>query len=371
MIKNIFLVVIVAGIIGAIFYLQPQAPARPSQEAVTKANIPVLETKETIDKAKLYPVAKELTGIAGYINADGITIKDLIGKKVIIVDFWTYSCINCQRTIPYVNQWYSKYKDKGLEIIGVHTPEFGFEKEYKNVVTAVKGYNIQYPVVLDNDYATWNAYGNRYWPRKYIIDIDGFIVYDHIGEGAYEETEKEIQGLLAERMKKLGLNENVNLPIQKPAGVVERKGGPLTPEIYFGALRNASYFGNATPNSIGVQTLTQPDSTKLQADKVYLTGKWGIEKEYAESLTPNNIITIRYKGQQVYFVGSALQPIKIKLLRDGRSLGSEAGKDVVDSTVTIQQDRLYKLIEDSENSEHTLEMIIEQPGLKAFTFTFG
>ena len=137
--------------------------------------------------------APEITKPAGIINTVSITTDEFRGKKVILIDFWTYSCINCQRTLVYIEGWYQKYKDKGLVIIGIHTPEFGFEKEIENVQNAVKQFKLTYPVVLDNDYGTWHAFANSYWPRKYLIDIEGNIVYDHIGEGGYEETEKEIQ----------------------------------------------------------------------------------------------------------------------------------------------------------------------------------
>src|SRR3989344_3254541 len=155
----------------------------------------------------------EIVNPSGFLNtgvdSDGkvapVTLGDLVGKKVILVDFMTYSCINCQRTFPHVKAWYEKYKDKGLEIVGIHTPEFAFEKNIENVRVAMKKAGITYPVVLDNDYGTWKAYANNYWPRKYLIDINGNIVYDHIGEGAYEETEMKILELLEERAKLLGL----------------------------------------------------------------------------------------------------------------------------------------------------------------------
>ena len=149
------------------------------------------------EKSKRYSVAKEITTPDGFINTDGkpVTIGEFVGKKVVLLDIWTYSCINCQRTTPYLNAWYEKYKDDGLVIIGLHTPEFEFEKVYQNVLDATNRLGIKYPVVLDNDYSTWNAYQNRFWPRKYLIDIDGFVVYDHIGEGAYEETETKDKGI--------------------------------------------------------------------------------------------------------------------------------------------------------------------------------
>jgi len=144
------------------------------------------------DKLKRYPVARKIVQPAGFINTqdgESITVESLIGKKVILLDIWTYSCINCLRTLPYLTAWHEAYADQGLQIIGIHTPEFDFEKEIDNVQRAVEAGGIKYPVVLDNDRGTWNAYENSYWPRKYIIDIDGFIVYDHIGEGGYDETE--------------------------------------------------------------------------------------------------------------------------------------------------------------------------------------
>ena len=185
-------------IVGSIVYLESIKVKRvESNEAVTI--IPKISSPAQ-DKPQRYQLAKEITTPDGFINTDGkpITINSLIGKKVILVDFWTYSCINCQRTTPYLNTWYEKYKEKGFVIIGVHTPEFEFEKDYNNVKAAVEKAGIKFPIVLDNDYSTWAAYQNRYWPRRYLIDIDGYIVYDHIGEGAYEETEEKIKQALAE-----------------------------------------------------------------------------------------------------------------------------------------------------------------------------
>ena len=179
--KIIILISVIILIGGAIFYLEEKKIKPQSQEATQNIQTQNLSMNKEA-KAKLYPPAKEIEKPAGFINTDKLSIADLIGKKVILVDFWTYSCINCQRTTPYLNAWYEKYKDNGLEIIGVHTPEFEFEKEYNNVATAVKKFNIKYPVVLDNDYSTWFAYENRYWPHKYLVDIDGYIIYDRSEE---------------------------------------------------------------------------------------------------------------------------------------------------------------------------------------------
>lgn len=363
--KTIVLVLVLIAIAASIVYLESQKPQRvsPGEAEIEPLN------KEKTGK---YPVAKEIVNPSGFINVDKITVKELVGKKVILIDFWTYSCINCQRTTPYLNSWYEKYRDKGLEIIGMHTPEFKFEQRYENVLVAVKKFGIKYPVVLDNEYSTWTAYENRYWPRKYLIDIDGFIVYDHIGEGAYEETEKKIQELLGERARVLKLKEEITGEITKPSisGVDFTK--ILSPEIYFGAARN-DHLGNGKPNAIGLQSLTQPDV--IEPNMLYLAGDWEFQDEFAESRDKGKII-FRYNAKNVHLVASAEDTVTIRILRDGKPLESEAGVDVArrngEGIVNVSEARLYNLIEDpSGYGEHTLEIIVETPGLRAFTFTFG
>ncbi|TSC62527.1 MAG: Thiol-disulfide isomerase [Parcubacteria group bacterium Gr01-1014_48] len=311
------------------------------------------------EKSERYEVAKEITSPDGFINTDGITISSLIGKKVILVDFWTYSCINCQRTTQYLNAWYEKYKDKGFVIIGMHTPEFEFEKDYNNVTSAVKKFGIQFPVVLDNDYSTWTAYKNRYWPHKYLIDIDGYIAYDHIGEGAYEETEKKIQELLEERTMALGMDEEINRDISVPTGITQVNSSMIrSPETYFGAARNSN-LGNGEANTVGLQNLSLPVNTKTNT--LYLSGEWDFQDEFAENKNAQAKITFRYQAQNVYFVAGSKNTTNISIMKDGKFIGERA----------IREHTLYHVIEDSEYGEHTLEIIIENPGLRAFTFTFG
>jgi thiol-disulfide isomerase/thioredoxin len=157
-------------------------------------------SEERIERKEAeFPRAEEIVAPTGFINTKRVSINEARGEKVVLVDFWTYACFNCQNTQPYLNAWHEEYADDGLFIIGVHTPEFGFEREPVNVERAVREAGIEYPVVLDNNYATWNAYDQRYWPAMYLIDADGFIRYKHFGEGAYEETEAKIRELLAEK----------------------------------------------------------------------------------------------------------------------------------------------------------------------------
>ena len=323
------------------------------------------------EKQKQYKRAQEIVSPAGFLNlaAEQTSLKlaDLVGKKVILVDFWTYSCINCQRTTPYLNAWYEKYKDQGLEIVGVHTPEFMFEKERENVAEAIARMGINYPVVQDNDYGTWFAYGNRYWPRKYLVDIDGFVVYDHIGEGGYELTEKQIQLALAERSLVLGLNETIKTGTVS-ASVDVPAGGPISPETYFGFERN-QFLANGARGVPGEQAFTVPIAPSLGG--LYLGGTWNLAGEHAENKTAGAKIVYRYQAKNVYFVASAQSGTKVTVLRDGVPVSAEAGADVQNGSVTVQSDRLYHLVHEPAPGEHTLELIIESPGLKAFTFTFG
>jgi thiol-disulfide isomerase/thioredoxin len=347
-------------------------PAAPETTPVKMQNTYLTSAQ----KASTYEPGKELVGISGYLNLpagkEKITLQELVGTKVVLVDFWTYSCINCQRTLPYLNAWYEKYHDQGLEIIGVHTPEFGFEKEYDNVKAAIAKYDIKYPVVQDNDYSTWSAYGNRYWPRKYFIDIDGYIVGDHIGEGGYAETEKLIQVLLKERAFKLKLTTPISGGVVAPS-IQAVSGGEISPETYFGSARNQT-LANGTAGVAGGQTFVLPGMFDLH--KLYLGGTWNITPEYAVSGSGAHIV-FRYFAQQVFLVAQAANPVIVEVRRDGRPLSAvEAGEDIVigadgTSTITVSQARLYKILKEASAQEHILELIPRTNGLEAFTFTFG
>ena len=366
---KLILIGVVAIIVGVIWYSE----AHKSNMAPTGEDATIHVTAKE-DKAKMYETAKELVGVQGFINSPSVgqnkpfKIADYIGKKVILVDFWTYSCINCQRTTPYLNAWWDKYKDQGLLIIGVETPEFEFEKDYNNVADATNKLGIKYPVVQDNNYTTWNAYGNRYWPHKYLIDIDGYIAYDHVGEGGYEESEMKIQELLKERMTVLGIKGDVG---GGTVNVKEQVIQTQSPETYFGSARN-EYFGNGKTSQDGIQNLTELAIINLNT--LYLTGTWNFNPEYAENKSAGAKIIFKYNAKNVYFVGSSDVGVKIKVLQDGKPLNQSAGEDIskdIKSEGLIKESRLYKLINNAQAGEHTLEIMIESPGLKAFTFTFG
>lgn len=289
----------------------------------------------------------EITDPAGFINTPGITMKELIGKKVILVDFMTYSCINCQRTFPYMVAWYEKYKDQGLEIVGIHTPEFAFEQNIDNVRAAMKKFGITYPVVLDNDYGTWKAYDNNYWPRKYLIDIHGNIVYDHAGEGAYEETEMKIRELLDERAKVLGVAMPVSTSDLAARTLAQPQNFARSPETYFGALRN-----NVRANTVRPSFIIP--------NQLYLIGKWSITEEYAQAVADASVL-YKYNAKNVYIVAEADTDTRVDVVQDGNVL----------RTITVKQSTLYTLIEDAQAGEHVLELKPKQPGVRFYAFTFG
>lgn len=311
-------------------------------------------------KKKKFTLAPDLSTIDGYINTDRkpITIPEFLGKKVVLLDIWTYSCINCQRTLPYLKEWDAKYRDMGLVIIGLHTPEFAFERVQKNVENAVKDFGLKYPVALDNDFSTWTAYENRYWPRKYLIDIDGYIVYDHAGEGAYDVTEKEIQKALEERNSRLGIDMSVPKEISSPADKVEVSFGQVaSPEIYFGSARNG-YLGSGESGVSGEQKLLAPNNIKLNT--LYLDGTWNFAPEYAENKSVAGVY-FKYKAKNVYMVASFLEGLDVEVYLDG----------ILNNTVFIKDEKLYQIIKGVDYNEHTLMLKIKKPGIKAFTFTFG
>jgi cytochrome c biogenesis protein CcdA/thiol-disulfide isomerase/thioredoxin len=336
------------------------------------------------------PIAPDFVKPSGFINTDGkeIHIGDYRGKKVILLDVWTYSCINCQRTLPYVNAWYEKYKDQGLEVIGLHTPEFAFEKVQSNVEREVQKLGIKYPVVMDNDYGTWNAYGNSYWPRKYLINEYGEIIYDHIGEGGYDETEMEIQKALAaanlsdaNSSKKLTSDSigatNISDPKNK---IVVDPSKVQSPEVYFGFNRN-TYLANGKASAQGSQTLTAPVGDALKnigSNLLYLNGTWNFASEFASAKAVDGSgatdaaavpkIIFKYNAKNVYMVLSgkvgangAASPAQVDVYVDG----------VMTKTISVQDQQLYTIVEGKDYGVHTVELRLKSGELNAYTFTFG
>ncbi|MEO5499544.1 MAG: cytochrome c biogenesis protein CcdA, partial [Candidatus Saccharimonadales bacterium] len=249
--------------------------------------------------------APEISGIQDWINSEPQSIAGLKGK-VVLIDFWTYSCINCIRTQPYLNAWHDKYKDNGLVILGLHAPEFAFEKVPENVRKAVAEAKIKYPVALDNDFATWQAYNNQFWPAKYLIDKDGQVRYTHFGEGDYDETEKTIQALLKES------GQTVTDEISKNSEAVMVKNGQ-TPETYLGYQRGERFANSTqdTQNQTGTYTLVNG----LREHEWSLGGGWKIGPDESVSTTENAILRIKASAREIYLVmsGPTDKPVLIKL----------------------------------------------------------
>ncbi len=336
------------------------------------ATSPVAEDGTTqIDKSR-FKLAPELTGISGYINTEYVSLADLRGK-VVLVDFWTYSCINCIRTIPYLNAWHEKYADQGLVIVGVHTPEFEFEKNYDNVKAAVEKFGIQYPVAQDNDKGTWKAYENRYWPRKYLVDDEGYIRYDHIGEGAYAETEKVIQSLLAERASAQGQTVNIDGSISSPDSAQSVDFGKIrTPELYFGYDFARAQLGNSEGFKPGqVVTYTIPENTAIKPNIIYLSGDWKNNPDSMELQGGVGKVVLTYTAKAVNIVAGDTGSLQIS--EDGSLLTGEGrGLDVSENgEISVDGQRLYNLSMHDRYGTHQIEITATGSGFDIYTFTFG
>lgn len=314
--------------------------------------------KPTFDLIKPKGVkAPEIIPGGVWFNSDPLTLEGLKGK-VVLIDFWTYSCINCQRTMPYLRDWNDKYKNKGLVIIGVHAPEFEFEKSEKNVALAIEDFNLTYPIVQDNDFSTWKAYRNRYWPAKYLIDKEGFIRYTHFGEGAYDETEEEIQDLL----KEAGA-QDVTSEIKNPTYQINSK----TPEIYLGYSR-IDHFGSPEqikPNALAAYTVP----VRLGENQIAYEGNWNIMHEYANPQKGANL-HLNFESKEVFLVMRAKSSsAKVKVYVDGKL--QYFGEDNINGTVDVNKDTLYKLINLPIPGRHLLRLEFEDSNVEVFAFTFG
>jgi thiol-disulfide isomerase/thioredoxin len=336
---------------------------------------------QNIDKSQ-FRMAPEFTQISSYINTPNnspLTLSSLKGK-VVLVDFWTYTCINCIRTIPFINDWNQKYADKGLVIVGVHSPEFDFEKSYDNVKAAVQKYGIKYPVLLDSDHGTWNAFGNQYWPRDYLIDAQGYIRHDHIGEGGYDQTEKAIQSLLAERAALMGMKEisfNTKPTTINPRSLesVDLTKG-TTPEIYLGYYYARAPLGNPEnfkPDQTVLYSI--PSNTNFKPDVVYLQGNWKNNPDNMELQSDTGRIVLIYYAKSVNIVAGGKGEGVVSndaatnvATMSKKSLGVDLSRDGV---FKIDGQRLYNLALHNDYNAHSIVIDVKGKGFQAYTFTFG
>ena len=321
-----------------------------------------------IDKSK-FKKAPDLVGIAHYLNTTPENLKEQIKDNVVLYDIWTYSCINCVRTLPYITAWNDKYSDQGLLIVGIHSPEFEFEKNPDNVQMAIDKHGISYPVVLDNDMETWKAFDNRYWPRKYIADHEGYIRYDHIGEGGYQETEKIIQQLLKERSTNLGIqfaSASSLVDIEEFEHTNFR-----TPELYFGYkfAQNRNQLGSDEGFQPG-KIVTYLDQSNIELHKFYLTGEWKNNRDSMELVSETGTIKLLYNAKEVNIVTDKNAELEISL--DGKPVPSKyLGKDTTENGIIVSKAGLYNIINSENSSSHVMEIKITGKGFQMFTFTFG
>ena len=294
-----------------------------------------------------------------WINSAPLQLKDLKGK-VVLIDFWTYSCINCVRTLPYLKGWYNKYHDKGLVIIGVHTPEFDFEKDINNVKNAVTQYNIQYPVLLDSKFTTWQNFKNRYWPAHYLIDKNGYVVYTHFGEGDYEATENNIRYLL-----------NIKKPTETKINNNEDTSELNTPETYLGYARAEHLTSPESVVKDNSSHYTFPQ--KLTQDDWALQGNWKIMSDRIVSGEANASIKIYFHARNVFVVmgNDNKKTINVKLLLNDKNIITEKGKDIINSSINVNSHTLYEVVTLDKSGDGILQMISSSPGLEIYTFTFG
>lgn len=357
--KNALLIRQVLGLIILInvAYLMYQESSYNSSTVIsTKADI---KTSNYLRNALWHPyAAPKIERIDSWINSPPLDIQNLKGK-VVLIDFWTYSCINCLRSLPYLNYWYKTYHEKGLVIIGVHSPEFDFEAKLNNVSHAVQQNQIQYPVALDNEFATWTNFSNHYWPAHYLINKEGKVVYEHFGEGEYDVVENNIRFLLG---KEYSSNTG---DFGRPALTYG-----TTPETYLGYMRANN---TLSPNLIHDKSATYGYPKELVSDGWALQGDWEVQADKIVSAKAHASIKIHFNAKKVYMVmGNASQlPLTAIIRLNSKPLKMNQGKDIHQSTITVDKHTLYEIVALPESESAVLEIISSGTGLEIYTFTFG
>lgn len=313
-----------------------------------------------------------LTGATAWFNAKPLTAADLRGK-VVLVDFWTYSCINCIRTLPAMRAWKERYQDAGLIIVGVHTPEFPFEADPAKVERAVRRFGITYPVALDANHAIWSAFHNQYWPAHYLVDATGRIRFTHFGEGGEAQEEQEIEKLLAERNSHATVRPNVRMngtATEQPADFAAVR----SPETYVGHERAERF---ASPGGLA---LDRPRSygapKKLALNEWALVGTWRDLAQWAVLEAPHGGLLYRFHARDLHLVlgpGTSGRPVHFRVRIDGHTPGADHGADCdADGNGTINEDRLYQLVRQHGTiADHDFEIEFLDPGVQVFSFTFG
>ena len=312
-----------------------------------------------------------LDGAVTWLNSQPLTPAELRGK-VVLVDFWTYSCINCIRTIPYVRAWAEKYKDQGLVVIGVHAPEFAFEKNVDNVRKAIADFQINYPVAIDNDYRIWRAFENNYWPAHYLIDAKGQIRYQHFGEGNYRQTEQAIQDLLREAGSDMAESSLV-VPDAKGAEASPDLGHIRSGETYIGYSQATGF---VSPEGLKADTAADYSIASPDLNQWGLTGTWTVGPEQATLNKAGGGITYRFSARDLHLVlgpSADGKPVRFQVTVDGKAPGANHGSDIdADGNGTVTTTKLYQLVRQSGDvTARNFEIRFFDPGVQAYAFTFG
>jgi cytochrome c biogenesis protein CcdA/thiol-disulfide isomerase/thioredoxin len=316
-------------------------------------------------------VMPPLSGATTWINSPPLTREQLRGK-VVVVDFWTYSCINCLRALPYVRAWAEKYKDQGLVVIGVHTPEFAFEKSEANVREAVARLGVAYPVAMDNDFAVWRAFKNQYWPAHYFIDAQGRIRHHHFGEGDYDGSERVIQQLLKEAGAADVASDLVQVQAQGAEAAADMA-QLASPETYVGYARAENF---RSPGGFARDAVKTYGPAALQLNDWSLAGSWRVTREHAALTAPGGRLAFRFKARDLHLVmgpGQGDAGVRFRVRIDGAAPGSDAGSDIdAQGQGRVDRQRLYQLIRQvGPVRERTFEIEFLDPGVQVFAFTFG
>ncbi|MBS3055049.1 MAG: redoxin domain-containing protein [Candidatus Aenigmarchaeota archaeon] len=318
--------------------------------------------------------APEFKGTTDWINSKPLTMKSLRGK-VVFLDFWTYSCVNCIRTIPHLKELHDKYSSNNLVIIGVHTPEFEFEKETKNIKEAVKKHGLKYPVVNDPENITWREYGNQYWPRQTLIDSKGMIRLEHVGEGGFDELAGKVIELLEESGSKINVITKVMIKKENMTSRMMTAVSP-TPETYLGEERSPGFGNGAVCVPEGCDRYV--DIPTHEKDKVYLSGDWIQEKEFIKHVGKEGYVALKYSARSVNIVLKPLgtKPFKVWIQLDGKFLTKDnAGKDLKfekdKSYILVDRPDMYNIVNTQNFETHEVKIVTDSKDFSMYTFTFG
>jgi cytochrome c biogenesis protein CcdA/thiol-disulfide isomerase/thioredoxin len=316
--------------------------------------------------------APSLAGATEWINSPPLTAESLRGK-VVLFDFWTYSCINCLRALPYVEAWAAKYRDRGLIVVGIHSPEFAFEKDIRNVRRAIADLGIAYPVAVDNDYELWRAFANRYWPAHYFVDATGQIRYRHFGEGEYERSETVIQQLLAEAGREAPTTSFVT-PRADGAARAADWSSAQSPETYIGHERAERFASPGGQTADAAHAYAAP--AELEANEWALEGEWLVGDEHATLIGGSGRIVFRFHARDLHLVlspGPGATPVEFRVRVDGAAPAQDHGVDLsAAGEGVVTTERLYQLIRHAGPARlRTFEIEFMRPGVRAYAFTFG